>query len=200
MGKKVLVPIADGSEEIEAVTIIDVLRRAGADVTVAGVRNLQITASRGVKLEADKLITECMGKSWDLIALPGGMPGAENLRDSKDLESLLLSQAENNCWIAAICAAPAVILAPLGLLSDRRATCHPSFIERLDNATASRDRVVIDGYCVTSQGPGSALELSLALVRILFGTEKVKEVAAPMVPHKMLLESILNDNHLALQP
>ncbi|HLP45262.1 MAG TPA: DJ-1/PfpI family protein, partial [Candidatus Kapabacteria bacterium] len=94
MSKKVLVPIADGTEEIEAVTIIDVLRRAGADVTVASVmpNQLQATASRGVKLVADQHITGCMDKYYDLIALPGGMPGAEHLRDSKELIQLLQNQ------------------------------------------------------------------------------------------------------------
>ena len=92
MSKKVLVPIADGIEEIEAVCIIDVLRRAGADVTVASVDGLQVTASRGVKLVADVLITECADRIYDLIALPGGMPGAEHLRDSKELIGILKQQ------------------------------------------------------------------------------------------------------------
>ena len=93
MSKDVLVPIADGCEEIEAACIIDVLRRADADVTVASVGNLQVTASRGMKLVADKLISECVNDSYDLIALPGGMPGAERLRDSKELTELLTAPA-----------------------------------------------------------------------------------------------------------
>jgi len=89
MSKQVLVPIADGTEELEAVCIIDVLRRAGASVTVASVGDLQITASRGVKLVADQKIADCVADKYDLIVLPGGIPGAEHLRDSKELEILL---------------------------------------------------------------------------------------------------------------
>lgn len=181
MTKKVLVPIADGSEEIEAVTLIDVLRRAGATVTVAGVGGVEITASRGVKLVADKPISECLDETFDLIALPGGMPGSENLRNSKELCALLNAQRTENRWYAAICAAPAVVLTPLGLLADRHATCHPHFIGKLGNALASQDRVVVDGPCVTSQGPGTALEFALKLVGLLFGEKKATEVGAPMV-------------------
>jgi protein deglycase len=181
MSKKVLVPIADGSEEIEAVTIIDVLRRAGASVTVASVGTLEITASRGVKIVADKLISECVGEPYDLIALPGGMPGAENLRASKVLCALLNTQQSENKWYAGICAAPAVVFAPLGLLAQRHATCHPNFIQKLGNAIPSVERVVVDGPCITSQGPGSALEFSLKLVAVLFGENKAVEVGNPMV-------------------
>ena len=181
MIKQVLVPIADGSEEIEAVTIIDVLRRAGASVTVAGVGALQITASRGVKIVADRLISECIGETYDLIALPGGMPGAENLRDSKELIRLLEAQRAENRWYAAICAAPAVVFAPHGWIAGRHATCHPNFFGQLGSAIVSTDRVVVDGHCITSQGPGSALEFALKLVVVLFGEKKAAEVASPMV-------------------
>ena len=185
MSKKVLVPIADGTEEIEAVTIIDVLRRAGADVTVASVmpNQLQVTASRGVKLVADQPITECIDKHYDLIALPGGMPGAEHLRDSKELIQLLQNQNLAGKQYAAICAAPAVALLPHGLLSQRRATCHPSRMKTFEktDTQAVNERVAVDGNCITSQGPGTAIEFSLKLVESLFGPEKAKEVAGPMV-------------------
>lgn len=181
MSKRVLVPIANGSEEIEAVTIIDVLRRAGAEVTVASVGSLQITASRGVKIVADKLIGECRDETYDLIALPGGMPGAENLRDSKELIEIMEKQRDRNGWYAAICAAPAVIFAPRGWLSGRNATCHPNFTEKMMDAIHSSDRVVVDGNCVTSKGPGTALEFALKLVAVLYGDQKADEVAKPMV-------------------
>lgn len=181
MVKKVLVPLAEGFEEIEAVTIIDVLRRAGADVTVAGVGTLQITASRGVKLVADKLISECVGDTYDLIALPGGMPGAVNLRDSNELIGLLTRQHAKNRWLAAICAAPAVVFAPRGWIAGRHATCHPNFSGQLGSAIVSTNRVVVDGRCITSQGPGSALEFALSLVAALFGEKKADEVALPLV-------------------
>lgn len=181
MTKQVLIPIADGSEEIEAVTMIDVLRRAGASVTVASVGARQITASRGVKLVADKQLSECTGKTYDLIALPGGMPGATHLRASRELTQLLVRQQAENRWIAAICAAPAVVLAPLGLLTMKQATCHPNFTGQMGTATVSNDRVVVDGRFVTSQGPGTAMEFALKLVAILFGDNTAANIGAPMV-------------------
>lgn len=181
MSKKVLVPIADGTEEIEAVCIIDVLRRAGAAVTVASVGELQITASRGVKLVADKVIADCLDETYDLVALPGGMPGAEHLRDSKELEAILREHRDQGRLYGAICAAPAVVLQPHGLLDQRQATCHPGFVSHLENIDSVEARVVVDGNCVTSRGPGTALEFALKLVELLYGEDKAKEVATPMV-------------------
>ena len=181
MTKKVLVPIANGTEEIEAVCIIDVLRRAGADVTVASVDSLQVTASRGVKLVADKLISECTNETYDLIALPGGIPGAEHLRDSVELEQMLREQCESNRLYGGICAAPAVVLQHHGFLKGRQATCHPVFVALLENTDSVETRVVVDGPCITSRGPGTALEFALKLVEMLFGKDKVGEVSQPMI-------------------
>jgi 4-methyl-5(b-hydroxyethyl)-thiazole monophosphate biosynthesis len=181
MAKRVLVPIADGTEEIEAVCVIDVLRRAGAEVTVAGVDRLQVTASRGVTLVADCPISECKAVTYDLVALPGGMPGAEHLRNSKDLEEILKRHVREGRWYAAICAAPAVVLQHHGLLAGRRATCHPNFVDRLVKTDTIESRVVVDGPCITSRGPGTAIEFALKLVEILYGEEKAREVARPMV-------------------
>ena len=182
MTPHVLVPVADGTEEIEAVCIIDVLRRAGANVTVAAVgAQTEITASRGVRIVADKLLAECLDIPFDLIALPGGIPGAENLRDSADLARLLSRQRDNGKWLGAICAAPAVVFHHHGLLENTRATSHPAFMDVLAPALAEEDRVVVDGRIVTSRGPGTALEFSLQLVENLFGREKAEEVAAPML-------------------
>jgi 4-methyl-5(b-hydroxyethyl)-thiazole monophosphate biosynthesis len=181
MTKTVLVPIADGSEEIEAVCIIDTLRRAGAEVTVASAGSLQVTASRGVKLVADALIADCVRQTYDCIALPGGMPGAEHLRDSAELIGLLKKQKQAGRLYAALCASPAVALRPHGLLDGIRATCFPSFRDRLDPAYASDDRVVVDGRCVTSQGPGTALEFALKLVELLVGPAKAREVGSAML-------------------
>jgi 4-methyl-5(b-hydroxyethyl)-thiazole monophosphate biosynthesis len=179
MSKKVLVVIADGAEELEAVTIIDVLRRAKVNVTVASVGDKQITASRGVNLVADVVISECVGNTYDLIALPGGMPGAEHLRDSKELTDMLKAQATSGRLYAAICASPAVALKPHGLLKDRKATCYPSLLSELENAEQAR--VVVDGNCITSQGPATALEFALKLVEILFDKQKSQEVAKAML-------------------
>jgi len=184
MAKKVLVPIADGSEEIEAVCIIDVLRRAGAQVTVASVGELQITAARGVKIVADKLLSECKGEKYDLIALPGGVPGAEHLRDSEPLISLLKAQRREGKLYGAICASPAVVLHTYGLLDSSRATCHPSYAEVIGDSAVMDSRVVVDGNCVTSRAPGTALEFALTLVSLLYGEEKAEEVAGPMLVGK----------------
>lgn len=180
MSKKVLVPIADATEEIEAVCIIDVLRRAGASVTVASVNGLQVTASRGVKLVADRLITDC-NDTYDLIVLPGGMPGAEHLRNSKELELLLKRQREEGRLYAAICASPAVVFQYHGLLDQHRATCHPQFTHLLESAQAAESRVVVDGLCITSRAPGTALEFAIKLVELLYGEKKAEQVAKPML-------------------
>jgi 4-methyl-5(b-hydroxyethyl)-thiazole monophosphate biosynthesis len=181
MSKQVLVPIADGTEELEAVCIIDVLRRAGASVTVASVGDMQITASRGVKLVADKRIADCVDELYDLIVLPGGIPGAEHLRDSRELEMLLRQQQEQGRWYGAICASPAVVLQHHKLLGQRRATCYPTYMDKLENADTDASQVVVDENCVTSRGPGTALAFSLKLVELLYGEEKAKEVAEAMV-------------------
>lgn len=181
MSKKVLVPVADGIEEIEAVCIIDVLRRAGAEVTVASVGKLQVTASRAVKLVADKQISQCIDTEYDLIALPGGMPGAEHLRDCKELKSMLKQQNEQGRLYAAICASPVVVLAYHGLLDGRKATCHPNFVDKLPNIDAAQTRVVVDDNCITSRGPGTALEFALKLVELLYDEPKAKEIAVAMV-------------------
>ncbi|MBA7477055.1 Protein/nucleic acid deglycase 3 [subsurface metagenome] len=179
MSKKVLVAIADGTEELEAVTIIDVLRRAEANVTVASVGAKQVTASRGVKLVADAVISDCLGTVYDLIVLPGGMPGAEHLRDSKELTDMLKEQAASGRLYAAICASPAVALKPHGLLENKKATCYPSLLSELDNPEQAK--VVVDGNCITSQGPATALEFSLKLIEILFDKQKSREVAKAML-------------------
>jgi len=178
---KVLVPIAAGTEEIEAVCIIDVLRRAGASVTVASVSELQVTASRGVNLVADQRIGDCVDDTYDLIALPGGMPGAEHLRDSKDLEGLLKRQQRDGRLYAAICASPVVVLQHHGLLHGHRATCHPDFVDRLENADAAEERVVVDGTCITSRGPGTAIEFALKLVELLCGERTAQEIGQRML-------------------
>ena len=181
MAKRALVPIADGSEEIEAVCIIDILRRAGMEVVVASVDDLQITASRGVKLMADAFITECTEETFDLIALPGGIPGAEHLRDSTELVGMLKKQKQAGRLYAAICASPAVVFQPHGLLAGKKATCHPGRINSLENKEAVDSRVVVDGNCITSQGPGTAMEFALKLVELLLGREKMEEVEGPLV-------------------
>ncbi|KAL0320619.1 UNVERIFIED_CONTAM: protein DJ-1B [Sesamum radiatum] len=181
--KKVLVPVANGTEPLEAVITIDVLRRAGADVTVASVeKQLSVDACHGVKIVADALISDCADTAFDLISLPGGMPGAATFKDCKTLESIVKKQAENDRPYAAICAAPAVALGSWGLLKGLKATCYPSFMDQLSSsASAVESRVQQDGKVVTSRGPGTAMEYAVALVELLYGKEKAAEVSGPLV-------------------
>jgi 4-methyl-5(b-hydroxyethyl)-thiazole monophosphate biosynthesis len=178
MTKHVLVPLAQGIEEMEAITIIDVLRRAEAEVTVASVDELEILASRGTRLRADCLIQSCMDKSFDLIVLPGGIPGAENLKASKELEQLLKNQARAEKYYGAICASPAVVLHHHGLVRPGAVTCHPGFSHLIDNGNIQDQAVVMDGKCITSKGAGTALAFALKLVEVLYSREKVLEVMA----------------------
>jgi 4-methyl-5(b-hydroxyethyl)-thiazole monophosphate biosynthesis len=185
MIKTALVPIAEGSEELEAVTIIDVLRRAGVEVTVASAnegKNMQIIGSNGIHIVADKMLHNCAENTYDLIAVPGGIPGSEHLAEHSVLDSLLRQQAEQSKLIGAICAAPALVLGCKGLLRDKNATCHPSFQQNLEAKEVDGEaRVVVDGNYITSQGPGTALDFALQLVEQLCGLVKREEVGAPMV-------------------
>lgn len=183
----VLVPVADGSEEIEAVSIVDTLVRAGAAVTMASVepRTLQVTCSRGVAIVADALITDCVDRVFDAIVLPGGMPGAERLRDDSTLTGLLRAQHSSGRLIGAVCASPAVVLAAHDLLGDR-ATCFPA--PQLQQAwplstTWVDERVVLSRNCrlITSQGPGTSLEFAIAIVEQLLGKDVADAIAQQML-------------------
>lgn len=172
--------------------IVDVLRRAGIEVIVASVETgrLEVKASRGVIISADMDIDTYMSKYGsdeyvDCIAVPGGMPGAERLRDCTLLSSLLVDHAKQGRMYAAICAAPAVVLKPLGLLLGKTCTCHPAFLEKLEEGDdlvvdKTRASFVLDGQCLTSRGPGTAFAFSLEIVSALCGIEKAEEVAGPM--------------------
>lgn len=182
----VLVPVADDSEEIETACITDTLVRAGAKVTVASVApegRLQVRMSRGLKVIADVAIAECVGKQWDAIACPGGMPGAERLRDCPELTSLLKEQRASGRLTAAVCAAPAVVLASHGILGDEgRTTSYPADAFKASVGDGWVDaKAVVDGCVVTSQGPGTSLQFALKIVEQLYGRGKAEELAAQMV-------------------
>jgi 4-methyl-5(b-hydroxyethyl)-thiazole monophosphate biosynthesis len=177
-----LVPIANGSEEIEAVTIIDTLVRAGIHVTSASVeKHLQVECSRGVKIVANKLIDECEDHRWDVVVCPGGMPGAKRLFESSSLTNILTRQRSEGRLIAAICASPAVVLAGHHLLGHHAATCYPahSFVGAISNYTDAP--VVVDHQFITSQGPGTSLDFSLKIVKHLLGADRASEVASGML-------------------
>lgn len=178
---RALVLLAEGFEEIEAVTPIDVLRRAGVEVTSVGVGGRRVTGARGVVLEADCTLEEAP-REVDLVVLPGGMPGAENLARSAGVKALVEEVRRQGKRVAAICAAPAVALAPMGLLAGRRATCYPGFEQRFPpQVSASQEPVVVDEWLVTSRGPGTALEFSLALVEQLVGPAQAQALRGKML-------------------
>lgn len=173
----VYVFLADGFEEIEALTPVDILRRAGETVVTVGVTGKTVKGSHGITVEADRLIGETGDASdADMIVLPGGMPGAANLDASAEVENILLRAAERDAYIAAICAAP-MIPGKRGLLSGRDATCYPGFEKYLDGAKYYDASVVVDGNFITSDGMGSALDFALQLVALLKGDDAADSLA-----------------------
>lgn len=177
----VLVPVANGSEEIEVVTVVDILRRAKVDVVVASVeKSLQILASRGIKLIADKSIDNAAESIYDLIILPGGIAGAERLHKSKVLKKMLKEQGSAGRIYGAICSSPTV-LHTQGLLKGKRATAHPSVASKLTNEVVEGARVVIDGKLITSRGLATAIEFALAIVSKLFSHARARSVAEGLV-------------------
>jgi 4-methyl-5(b-hydroxyethyl)-thiazole monophosphate biosynthesis len=179
---QILVPIANGTEEMEATMIIDILRRAKAKVVVASLEDkLEIVASRKVKMVADVLLDEAVKQQYDLILLPGGLGGAEAYSKSDKLMSLIKKQAEANKLYGAICASPAVALEPHALLKGKVATSYPAMWNKLADQSECKNRVVVDGNLITSQGPGTSIEFSLAIVEKLFGREKAHELAKTLV-------------------
>ncbi len=177
---KVLVPLADGCEEIEAVTIIDLLRRAGIHVVSAGLKPGVVTASRGVKLVPDVTLDEALQHDFDMVVLPGGMPGAAHLKDDVRIIELLQKMAAAGQYTAAICAAP-MVLAHAGVLEGKQATSYPGFLDGLPGVTLSAAAVVHDGKVVTSRGLGTAMDFALTLVEVLTSAEKRQQVEAALV-------------------
>jgi 4-methyl-5(b-hydroxyethyl)-thiazole monophosphate biosynthesis len=174
---RVLLPLAEGFEEIEAVTVVDLLRRAGIEVRTASLAGTRVTGSHGITVEADIPLDAVDATEYDMIVLPGGMPGAEHLKNDARVVALLRRFASEGRYTAAICAAPGV-LAHAGLLDGRQATSFPGFL-RDDSAPGlklSAAPVVVDGKVVTSRGPGTAIEFSLALIELLLGTQAADAV------------------------
>ena len=177
--KKAYVFLADGFEEIEGLTVVDVLRRAGAEVEMVSVMDRkEITGAHGIRVEADRMIEEA-GEA-DLYVLPGGMPGTLNLRNHEKLCALLKEFAAKDKKIAAICAAP-MILGELGILKGKRATCYPGFEEKLFGAEVCTERVVRDGNLTTSRGLGTAISFALELISQLYGEEKAEEIKKSVI-------------------
>lgn len=177
--KQSYVFLADGFEDIEAITVIDLLRRAGMEVkTVSISASLQVKSAHGVILTADTLFDNTLFDEPQWLILPGGMPGAENLYNFMPLRGLLEQQVKSKSGrIAAICAAPAIVLGQLGLLKGQKATCYPGFEKYLDGATHEDAAVVISGKFITASGPSKALVWALAIIKEQCGSNKAEEVA-----------------------
>jgi len=176
---RVLVPLAEGCEELEAVTIIDILRRAGIEVVTAGLASGPVRASRGVVLVPDTLLDQVLSQEFDMIVLPGGKGGADRLAEDERVRDLLLRAFEQGKYIAAICAAPRV-LAESGLLKGRHATSFPGILDDQTGIHLSKAPVVQDGRIITSRGPGTAMDFALELVRLLLGDAARAQVEAPL--------------------
>ncbi|MDH3257034.1 MAG: DJ-1/PfpI family protein [Nitrospinota bacterium] len=169
--KKVLVALAPGFEEIETITVVDILRRAGARVVLAATEEGSIEGSRGVSVLPDTLIEQVDDRDFDLLVLPGGQPGTDNLQKNERIKAIIQNMYQSRKPVAAICAAP-TILHSAGILKNTVVTSHPSVKDQLNGIEYSEERVVVDGNIVTSRSPGTALEFALKLVEILFGRDR----------------------------
>lgn len=173
--KRVLVPLAQGFEEIEAVTVVDVLRRAGIAVDIAGLDDAPVRGSRGIYVLSDASLEDCPAGDYDMIVLPGGAEGADRLGRDPRIRRLLEEFQERKLHIAAICAAP-VVLSDLGLSRGHRMTSHPTVAENVVAGEYCEQRVVADGKITTSRAAGTAMEFALRLVETLAGKERMEEV------------------------
>ena len=178
----VLVPLAQGCEEMEAVTIIDILRRGGVDVIAAGLDSAPVKASRGVTLVPDKTLDEALEEDLDMVVLPGGLPGADNLNNDPRIHAVLKKMADSGKFAGAICAAP-VVLAKAGLLAGKKATSYPGFLDKMavPGVTFVNQKVVKDGKIITSRGPGTAVDFALELVETLCGHDMRTKVEDGLV-------------------
>lgn len=178
--KTALVLFAEGSEELEAVTIVNILRRAGVIVTLAGLSAGALHGSRGITIMPDTTLDAVLHDSFDLLVLPGGQPGTRNLLADTRVLELVQNIAAQEKYVAAICAAP-MVLAAAGLLDGKRATCFPTCLDDYPNVHLQTSAIVEDGKLITSRGPGTAMDFALLLAERLSGKVKRDEVEAGLV-------------------
>jgi len=178
---QVTVHLAEGFEEIEAVTIIDVLRRAGLNVaTVSVTGNRTVRGSHNIEMRADLLFEEVEYSKGKMIILPGGMPGSKNLNEHEGLKSQIVEYQKNGKYLAAICAAP-IVFGSLGILKGKKAVCYPGFEAQLIGAEVLDISYIIDDKMITGRGVGAALQFSLGIVRILVGEERALQLRKAML-------------------
>ena len=179
--KKVYVFLADGFEDVEALIPVDVLRRGGVDVTTVSISDFPlVTSAHGVNIEADIMFEQGDFSDADLIFLPGGMPGASNLFAHKGVCKVVVDQFAAGKKVAAICAAPGVVLGQLGILEGKKATCYPGFEQMLDGATYTADLVTVDGNVTTAEGPAAAFPFAYDLLAQLVDKKTSDQIAEGM--------------------
>lgn len=175
----VILPVADGFEEIEAVSVIDILRRAKIGVRISSIGEREVVSAEGLKIIADSQFIDEVVQDYDAIILPGGTEGANRLHAFTPLVTALLNFNKDNSLIAAICASPALVLSPIGLLDNKKATCYPSFKDRIKHYVDSD--VVQDDNIITSQGPGTAFSFALKIVEHFLGEKTVLDLKTGML-------------------
>lgn len=178
---KVYIFLAEGFEEIEGLTVVDLLRRAGIEVVMVSISgSLQVTGSHKISVLADILFEEADFNDGDMLVLPGGMPGTNHLMEHDGLDKLLKDFHMKNKNMAAICAAPSV-LGSKGILAGKAATCYPGFESKLTNATVLNEDVVEDGNVITSKGLGTAIDFSLSIIKKLLDEDTAKKIAGEIM-------------------
>ncbi|MCQ2819049.1 MAG: DJ-1/PfpI family protein [archaeon] len=186
--KKILVAVSTGTESIEFSAPYDILKRAGGELTIAKVKDpnekeksLEFVTAQGLKIKTDKYIEDCINDTYDLIICPGGLPNAEYLGQCKELIDLLTRHKKEGKFVSAICASPAMVFEPHGILEGHCGTCYPSMQGSLKNQEKVKERVVVSGNVITSQGPCTAVEFGFMLCELLFGKPTADELKSGMV-------------------
>ncbi len=180
MAPSVLVILAQGFEEVEAITPIDLLRRSGARVTVAGLGDRMVQGSHALVVQADALLSDCMQKTYDCVVLPGGSKGAENLASSFEVLEMVIKCAQKGV-VAAICAATAVVLGKTGLLDGKQVTGYPGTEAVCPGLILQPKKVVVDHNLITGQGPGAAMDFSLGIISTLFDATTADKIAQQII-------------------
>jgi protein deglycase len=181
---KVVILLAEGFEEVEAIAIVDVLRRADIEVVIAGLHEGPVTSARRVRVITDIVIDTIRSEDFDMIVLPGGQPGSDNLNADARVRRLVNEFHAKGKLTGAICAAP-YVLANAGILEGKRVTSYPTYRDRLGKVTYEEQSVVEDGNVMTSRGPGTALCFGLSIVKRLVGKEKAQQIKEAMMLEKV---------------